>query len=128
MLIINIDDFALNKRNEILDETGKLIFWSQPDFAYKQRVHIYDDVNNEIGYVQYKILSIQEGNEIYDSFDSRLDLSGFKQLNMINIWTYDIELNGSIVASIKEGKIEIADNSIINKCLLFIFSLIEKGE
>lgn len=128
MLIIDINNFELSKRNEITDETGKVQFWTQPDFAYKQRVHIYDCLDNEIGYVQYKVLSIQNGNEIHDKEDKLIDINGFKKVNSQSNWNYEIEYNGAVICCVNEGKIEIVDNSDINKCLLFIFSLIEKGE
>lgn len=125
MLIINVENFALNNKNEILDESGKLIFWTQSDFAYKQRVHVYDSLNSEIGYVQFKVLSIQNGNEIFDSKDKQIDISEFMQVNKDSNWNYDIECKGSIIANIKQGKIEILDNCDINKCILFIISLAE---
>lgn len=128
MLLINIDNFELSNKNEILNENGELQFWSQPDFAYKQRVHVYDCLNNEIGYIQFKILSIQDGTSFFDYLDKQIDMSCFKQVNKLSKWNYDIEYNESIVARIREGQIEITNNCDIGKCILFIISKAEQGE
>lgn len=125
MLQINIENFALNNKNEIKDETGNLQYWTQPDFSYKQRVHIYNSQNNEIGYVQYKILSIQNGNEVFDKHDNPIDLHEYKQNNKTSDWNYDIEYNGVVIAKIIDGKIDFIDNSNIDSSILFIFSLIQ---
>ena len=77
MLIMNIDNFSLNAKNKVFNNDGKLLYWSQPDFAYKNRLHVYDDSDAEIGYIQYKILSSQKENEIYDADDKRIDVSSF---------------------------------------------------
>ena len=75
MLCLNLKDLSIKNKNTICEETGLVKYWSQPDFAYKSRVHIYDSDDNEIGYVQYKILSIQDGNNCFYKDDKQIDLN-----------------------------------------------------
>ena len=96
MLIIDKNTFALNARNEIRDENDNLAYWSQPDFSYKQRVHVYDSKDNEIGYVQYKILSIQEKINFFDAFDKPIDMFDLNQTNKTSKWNYEISKNDVI--------------------------------
>lgn len=128
MLIINTSDFALNAKNEIKDENGNLVFWSQPDFSYKQRVHVYDAQNEEIGYVQYKILSSQEHINFFDKTDKPIDMSDIKQVNKKTKWEYQLEKD-NVICEVKENGsnviIDIKDNEQINSCILLIFSLAE---
>lgn len=128
MLIINNNTFALDARNEIMDENGNLKYWSQPDFSYKQRVHVYDNQDNEIGYVQYKILSCQEHINFFDNTDKPIDMSDLKQINVQSKWNYQIS-NGDIVCEVKENGnnvlIDVKDDNQINRCILFVFSLAE---
>lgn len=127
-MIIDINNFNLENRNEIKDEKGEIQYWSQKDFAYKRRVHIYDNSNNEIGYVQYKVLSIQTGIEFYDKTDKQIDMSEFTVSNRTSKWNYEIIKNGNCICKINDGKIEVVDNLDIEKCILFIFSQAEEGE
>ena len=120
MLYIDFNNFELNSRYEIKDEDGVVRYWSQSDFAYKQRVHIYDENDNEIGYVQYKILSIQDGVEYYSKDDIKLDLSNYVIDNKDN-GDYDIRNNGMVVCSVRGGQIDIIDNN--NECLLLVYGL-----
>jgi len=124
MLIINKDNFDLNGKIEIFDENKNIKYWSQYDFSYKRRVHIYDEFNNEIGYVQYKILTTQDSNEVFDYQDNPIDISNFvikdKKDN-----NYDIYHENNKVGSVTEEKdsinIEILNDSLINNCILFVF-------
>lgn len=106
-LIISDINSILEKRVDINNESGELLFYSQPDFAYKHRVHIYDNKDEEIGYVQYIILSSQTSNEIYTSQDELLNLSNLKD---------DI--------SIKNNVIEVNDECNLNEYILLAYSLI----
>lgn len=128
MLNIDINNFNLENRNEIKDDNGSVKYWSQKDFAYKKRIHVYDDVNNEIGYVQYKILSIQAGIEVYDRHDNLIDMKAFDVVNKTSRWDYEITCNGNSVCKVENGKIAVIDGSDTNKCILFIFTQIEEGE
>lgn len=128
MYSIDIKNFSINNKNQILNEEGKICFWSIYDFAYKKRVHIYDSLNNEIGYVQYKIISTQNDTLCFDLEDKLIDMNGFKAINKKDNWTYDITYNDKSVATVVDGRITIEDSSIINKCILFIFSLAEERE
>lgn len=128
MLIIDRNTFALNAKNEIKDEDGNLKYWSQPDFSYKQRVHIYDSQDNEIGYVQYKILSSQEHINFFDYTDKEIDMSDLMQINKQSKWNYQITKD-DVICDVKENDdtvlIDVKDNNLVDKCILFIFSLAE---
>ena len=126
MLIIDNNTFALNAKNEIKDENGNLKYWSQPDFSYKQRVHVYDNQDNEIGYVQYKILSSQEHINFFDYTDKEIDMADLTQINKQSKWNYQIARN-DVICEVKEDNnkvlIDIKDSNLVDKCILFIFSL-----
>ena len=128
MLIIDSNTFALNVKNEIKDEKGNIKYWSQPDFSHKHRVHLYDNQDNEIGYVQYKILSSQEHINFFDYTDKEIDMSDLAQINKQSKWNYQITKDGE-VCDVKENNgnilIDVKDNNLVDKCILFIFSLVE---
>ena len=126
MLIIDLNTFALDSKYEILNEKDELQYWSQPDFAYKKRVHIYDNKDNELGYVQYKILSCQDGATFFNKEDKDIDLSDLKIINIKGDWQFDIEDVASINVEVKKIMIDIVDEHKIDKCLLFIYSLFGK--
>lgn len=122
MIAINKDKFSIATRYDLLNEDGKIEFWCQPDFAYKMRLHVYDKNNDEIGYVQYKVLSIQDGVEYYDNKDNKLDLSSY----VVNGENYNYEIIHNDVVVLKsilkenEIKVDVKDNL----SLLILFGLI----
>lgn len=122
MIIIDKNKFTINTRYDLLNENGNIEFWCQPDFAYKMRLHIYDKNNEEIGYVQYKILSIQDGVEYYDSKDNRLDFSSYIINGKDN--NYEIIHDDVVVLKsiLKENVIEVDVKD--NLSLLILFGLI----
>lgn len=126
MLILDLDNFSLDTKTEIKNEEGKLQYWSQPDFAYKKRVHIYDDKDNEVGYVQYKILSNQSHPIICTKDDNEIDFTDFKIINNDENGKYEIENVAVVKNDNKRLLIEIKDNNKTDKCILFIFSTIEQ--
>lgn len=132
MLIINIDNFDINTKTEMNNGDGELKYWSQPDFSYKRRTHIYDSRDNEIGYVQYKVLSIQDNNGVFSKEDNPILLDDFYINNRQSIWNYDIFKDNNLIASIEEngGKviIKILNEDYTEKCLLLVYSNYEMGE
>lgn len=122
MITINKDKFSIATRYDLLNEDGKIEFWCQPDFAYKMRLHVYDKNNDEIGYVQYKILSTQDGVEYYDNKDNKLDLSSY----VVDGENYNYEIIHNDVVVLKsilkenEIKVDVKDNL----SLLILFGLI----
>ena len=121
MITINKDKFSIATRYDLLNEDGNIEFWCQPDFAYKMRLHVYDKNNDEIGYVQYKILSTQDGVEYYDNKDNKLDLNSY----IVNGKDYNYEIthnDGVVLKSIlKENEIEVDVKD--NLSLLILFGL-----
>lgn len=132
MLEINLDNFSLLNRNEFINESGEMKFWSQKDFSYKHRIHVYDCSDNEIGYVQFKILSTQSGNELYTKEDKRIDISEYSISDYVDEFTYSIALNNNVVAKIErknnKAYLEIINNECLNECLLIIIENSGKGE
>lgn len=132
MFIINIDNFDVNKKNEINNSDGELRYWSQPDFSYKRRTHLYDSNDNEIGYIQYKVLSIQDRNDVYNKEDKPILFDGFVIKNRQSIWNYEIFKDDVLIAHIEEnsGKvtIEILNEDFVDKCMLFVYSNFDLGE
>ena len=130
MLTINTKEFSIYKRNEIVDENNVVKYWSQPDFAYKNRVHIYDTDNNEIGYVQYINLSIQEEVEVYDKNDNRIDINKYSYVNYNSQWQYSIKYNGEDLGNLnlksENCEINITNSDLEDMCILFIFSNFNK--
>lgn len=122
MITINKDKFSIATRYDLLNENGNIEFWCQPDFAYKMRLHVYDKNNDEIGYVQYKILSTQDGVEYYDNKDNKIDLYSY----IVNgkDYNYEITHNGVVVLKsvLKENEIEVDVKD--NLSLLILFGLI----
>lgn len=129
MLCLNLKDLSIKNINTICDETGLVKYWSQPDFAYKSRVHIYDSEDNEIGYVQFKILSIQDGINFFDKEDNPIEMKDFKVVNQKDEYNFEIINNDNIVyVNRKEDSLLIKyDKNIdLNRCILFIVSLLNK--
>ena len=122
MITINKDKFSIATRYDLLNENGNIEFWCQPDFAYKMRLHVYDKNNDEIGYVQYKILSTQDGVEYYDNKDNKLDLNSY--IVKGKDYNYEITHNDVVVLKsiLKENKIEVDVKD--NLSLLILFGLI----
>ena len=108
MLVININNYSTTKKCELLDETGNIKYWSQPDFSYKKRLHVYDSSDKELGYVQYKILSSQKGDELYIEN---------KKVDIDNI---NIEKNGENSFVVKNGNKTIIVAIILKYALQYI--------
>lgn len=121
MLIINKDKFSIDCKNEILDENGSIKYWCQPDFAFKKRLHVYDEKNNEIGYVQYKILKSQDAVEYYNHNNNKIDISDYKIVG--DNWNVEILHKDCVVLESKINgdyiNIDIKDNL----SLLILFGL-----
>lgn len=130
MLIIDLEKFSLYSKNEIVNGNGNLQYWSQPDFSYKHRVHIYDKESNEIGYVQYKILSTQDTINYFDKEDKEISISNLTVKNKSGEWDYSIYKDNEQIASLnsKDNKVYIEINNDLeaDKCLLLIFGLAEE--
>lgn len=130
MLIIDLEKFSLYSKNEIVNDNGNLQYWSQPDFSYKHRVHIYDKDSNEIGYVQYKILSTQDTINYFDKEDKEISISNLTVKNKSGEWDYSIYKDNEQIASLnsKDNKVYIEINNDLeaDKCLLLIFGLAEE--
>lgn len=126
MIIVSEINEILNKKIKINNEKGEAVFWSQPDFSYKKRVHIYDRNDNEIGYVQYLITSSQKGNEVYDSFDHFIEFNNFKLVKNVNDYHIYFDEKEIAVCSISDCKIKIELNNeqLLNKIILFLYSKI----
>lgn len=124
-LKIDFTDFSINNKVEIQDIYNSVRYWSQPDFSYKKRVHIYDDKNNEIGYVQYIILSSQDEVLYFDKNNKPIDIKDYKVTKYTSELSYKLEYNESEVASINlvdnVCEIDIFDETHINNCLLKIY-------
>lgn len=129
MLYLDLKDFSLNNKNNIYDENNTVKYWSQPDFAYKSRVHVYDASDNEIGYVQFKILSIQEGITYCDKEDNLIQMNDFELLEQTDKYSFRIKHNDLIIDVVeKDNRLVIEDSKDIdlNRCILFIVSLLNK--
>ena len=128
MLIIDKETFGIGNKNLINNENGELQYWTQPDFSYKKRLHIYDKNDNEIGYVQYKILSCQEGNGFFSKEDKQINLDEWNYQNDKSEWNYDVYYKDALMSRIVNDdyliKITINDDSYINECLFMIFGKI----
>ena len=127
MIIIDLNNFSLDAKNELVNENGELQFWSQPDFAYKKRVHVYDATNDEIGYVQYKILSIQKDVDVFDKKDKPININQYS-LEKIAPYEYNISKdNKQIMTSKKQNdKVIIDIKEDINMCILLFYKLLER--
>ena len=125
--LINLDNHIFDSKVNILDKNNNVAYFSQYDFSYKNRVHIYDNLDNEIGYVQYIIFKNQKDNLIYDKFDSLMEFNNWKIINESN--KKNVYVNEEIVMNIEDNKqIEILNEDLKDKCILFAYSLIGKGE
>lgn len=126
-LIINSYKDYLTSKTIITDDEKNEIFWSQPDFSYKHRVHVYDKNNNEIGYVQYAILSSQQTNELYYANDTQMDLSVYDVKELKDSCTVYRDNNKvmDILCNDNEIVITIDNEDIINDCLLIAFGIIK---
>lgn len=124
MLYIDLKD-----KNKILDENGNIRFWCQYDFAYKGRSHVYDNKDNEIGYVQFKILSIQKEIGFFDKDDNPIQIDSYEITNQKDEYNFDIKFNDSLITIKSEDEkliIDYDNNIDLNKCILFIVSLLNK--
>lgn len=125
MILKNYKNILANKV-EIIDNDN-VVFWSQPDFSYKHRVHIYSNSNDEIGYIQYKVTSNQNGNIICYPNDNIADIS---ELSCIKIDDLHIRIldKGSEIGNIEylgdDIIISINNNDIIDMYILFIYTLL----
>lgn len=57
---LNIENISLDSRIDFIDN-DKVVYYGIYDFAYKRRIRIFDDLDNELGYVQ-----LQRGNILED--------------------------------------------------------------
>lgn len=125
-MIINGFRNIFNEKVEVLND-DTVVFWSQPDFSYKSRVHIYNCNNTEIGYIQYKTTSTQIGNIVYFSDDEIVDLSSFSIDNQ-NDSKVSVLINDNIIGYFEYENENVifsnVDSDFIDVYLLYIYSLL----
>lgn len=128
MLYIDIDKFNFYSINEIKDGKEEILYWTQYDFSFKKRLHLYKN-NFEIGYVQYDILSSNNCNECFDSNDKKIEYNDYKIINVIDENNYEIELLGEIKAIITKSnnilEISIKDEKLVDDIVLLVFKNIK---
>lgn len=122
---INIDNFTITTKCLATDDNQEVVFYSQPDFAYKKRLHIYNSNNEEVGYVQYKILSIQNCNELFDASDRKIDVDDIEVVYETN--DILVKENGEVIMNIinNDNQISVDIKEIEDKYILLLYSLIQ---
>lgn len=127
-LLIDKSSCIADKKFEVMDLDNNVVYYCQPDFSYKKRLHLLDKKNNRIAYIQYKILSIQNDVEYYTFDDEKIDLSSYEMAN-IEEDKCSCLMNNSLVFTVCEdgGKIiiEMLDEANVVLCLLFFLGNIE---
>lgn len=124
MLYIDFKD-----KNRIFNEENNTKFWCQNDFAYKGRTHVYDFENNEIGYIQFIVLSIQKEICFFDKNDNQIAMDDLQIVNQKDENNFDIKYCDSIIKVTKQDErlqIDYDKNIDLNRCILFIISLLNK--
>ena len=119
----------LENKDIVFDETNNTRYWCQYDFAYKARTHVYDNENNEIGYIQFKVLSIQKGISFFDKDDNPIQMDDIVIINQEDKNNFVLKYCESIVTVTKNDdrlNIDYSENIDLNKCILFIVSLLNK--
>lgn len=111
---------------QIMDNNS-VVYWSQPDFSYKHRIHLYNVDNKEIGYVQYKVTSEQKDNYVFSCDDSVIDVSSYSY-SKDDEGCINILLNNNKIANLKfvDDSIDISfnNNDAIDIMMLYIYSIL----
>ena len=139
LLILDKNTFSLQDKVELKDENNNLKYWSIYDFAYKNRTRLFDENDNEIGYLQFKVLSSQDeigfyhidGNKI-TSLKLNEDLKDEYYLETLNWyikgdikkWNYKVvDKDNKEIMSVETDKAIIIDDLDVVNCLMIIFAL-----
>lgn len=57
--------FSLRQRSEIMDESGVVLFKAVGEFSIGRRMHIYDNRDNEVAFIQQRLLRLMPRFSVY---------------------------------------------------------------
>lgn len=127
-IYFDLNNLINRQKTEIKDENGNLLYWGIYDFSYKYRTRIFNNVDNELMYVQKDIS--KDGNivNICDLKDTIIDCINDDLLINDNLKINGDYQKGSIegLMYIEAGSIDILDDSKIDKCIAVLFALVER--
>lgn len=107
--------FSLRQRSEIMDEFGNVLFKAVGEFSIGRRMHIYDNMDNELAFIQQRLLRLMPrfsvymgGNHVADivknftlfSQDYRIEGLGWSVSGDWLAHDYTIKSGGRYIASI----------------------------
>lgn len=126
-VIVNLKNTTINSRIDFLDENNNLIYWSIYDFSYKRRMRLFDNKDNELGYINLKIESLNNVEAIYDIQDNKLD--EYKEANISgNIESYEFIVDGIKYKKQDNYLVINAEENKINTAILYALISIDKNE
>ena len=124
---INLNNVSINSRIDFLDEKSNLLYWSIYDFSYKRRMRLFDNKDNELGYVNLKIESLNNVETIYDKQDNKLDEFDETILKG-DIKSYDFNVE-DVVFTKKDDELLIQfEDDKVYKAILYALISIDKNE
>ena len=107
--------FSLRQRSEIMDEFGNVLFKAVGEISIGRRMHIYDNMDNELAFIQQRLLRLMPrfsvymgGNHVADivknftlfSQDYRIEGLGWSVNGDWLAHDYTIKSGGRYIASI----------------------------
>ena len=57
--------FSLRQRSEIMDEYGKVLFRAAGEISIGRRMHIYDNMDNEMAFIQQRLFRLMPRFSVY---------------------------------------------------------------
>lgn len=121
-LYINKNELRIDNTFEIKDANGVTLYYCMPDFSYKKRLHLIDNKDNKIAYIQYKILTSQNGVSYFDSDDNMKDFSFFdiaKKDDYLCVCTKSNNIIFNVFEDDDKIVIDIKDDINVVDCVLF---------
>lgn len=138
-MILTFEDksFKLDSKTELKNEKGEIVYTCIYDFSYKKRIRILDKSNNEIAYIQFKILSSIDQITLYDKQDKQL--AYIKQNSEVIeddglrcIGNYDnykiVDKNNNEIMVLANNTVNISDDNYILKCIMCLYVFANKEE
>lgn len=127
MILKYVDSaFALNGKTELLNEIGELVYTCIYDFAYKNRIRILDNKNNELAYIQFKVISGVDQVTLYDKIDKPIAyIKDNTEVLLEDEWKISndkvLTKDGKEVMNVVDNVITINNDNDILKCIMCLF-------
>lgn len=129
------NSFSLDGKTEFINEKGEIEYIGIYDFSYKKRIRILDKNNNEVAYIQFRVISDIDQITLFDKQDNQLAYiklnddtiqeDGYKKMGDDTSYKV-IDKDGNEIMNVMKDEAII--NGDVLKCIMCLYVFKNKDE